>query len=1117
MEYVNVSHKRLFKGIIHNFSSELDGENAVNNLLSEEGYWSTKQRDVPVPEFFIIDYQDIVTINHIELIPSGSGSSTFPGNFRIEISADGNTWRVFHTEKNFKLETETYKLQFPLTDIRFLKVIITDPKEITLRYYTEIGQCIAGISGIGEIAATSSSSSESGPEKLLDYDDSSCWETQIKRNSEKESLFIDLGDIFHINRIVLATSPMGFPENILFECSTDNEIWEPLLEEKNFYKGEPKKRYSWDFTITPIRFLRIEADAIERAPGEFVVRIAELEICAAVFDHSHTHNTGRMTPFASIFQAGLVKLAKDGDSSAGTVVQGSDRRLWDATTLFKGIVQLAEDGEDHKGTVVQASDSRLKPASELKPGIVRLGYDREIKPGTAVQGNDSRLQTATVDSFGITRLCPDGKYTDLGVVTGNDSRLQKATEKFYGICQLAGDGDYSQGKVIQASDNRLRDASTTYKGIIMLAEDGTGGEGTVVQANDKRLQNASSTSKGIVELAEDGEDLPGVVVQGSDQRLKEATTTSKGIVELAEDGEEKHGAVVQGNDRRLKDATVSTKGIVELAENGEDRAGVVVQGHDKRLKDASEVGKGILRFAADGEEADLAAVQGNDKRLKEATTGSKGIAELAEDGEDNEGVVVQGHDRRLKDATTTTKGIVELAEDGEEKPGIAVQGNDRRLKEASELEKGILRFAADAESTAFAAVQGNDRRLKDATTTTKGIVELAEDGENAEGVAVQGNDKRLKDATTISRGIVELAEDGEESDGVAVQGNDRRLKPATERSPGIVRLGKENETKANFVVQANDPRLSNDRNPLPHSHEYAPEEHDFNSHKGSISVKGARDNTFKELTPPSDESSIIHAVNESVKPGAIGIAGVAGTKTEKASQSYGVVGHSRYVGVRGQSSGGESPRGCGVLGISRFGAGGVFSSEHTYALVADGYGKIAEYDDSFRLMGNGDALQVSGKADFNGPLHIRNDHQAKEDHNFPVNIVELFEVDEKEYISPGNMLIAAESGGSVLSLAQDAYTRSVIGIVAGNPTVILNNCGTEKKVYPVVLAGKALCKVDARETPIHPGDLIVTSNTRGCGMKGTIDSFDKVGTVIGKALDRLEEGIGLIPVFITHQ
>ncbi|MBN2077484.1 MAG: carbohydrate-binding protein, partial [Spirochaetes bacterium] len=491
---------------------------------------------------------------------------------------------------------------------------------------------------------------------------------------------------------------------------------------------------------------------------------------------------------------------------------------------------------------------------------------------------------------------------------------------------------------------------------------------------------------------------------------------------------------------------------------------------------------------------------------------------LAEDGENEPGVAVQGNDRRLKDASTAARGIVELAEDGEDAPGVAVQGNDRRLKDASTAAKGIVELAEDGEDAPEVAVQGNDRRLKDATTVAKGIVELAEDGESAPGVAVQGNDRRLRDATTAAKGIVELAEDGEDTPGVAVQGNDRRLKDATERDPGIVTLAKDGQSKKGSVVQSTDGRLSDARTPLPHEHDYAPVGHEFNSHSGTISVRGARSESFTGITPPSDDSTIIFAKNEASDSGSIGCAGIAGISTQKEIRSYGIVGHSSHIGVRGQSPGGtgDSPRGCGVMGVSRFGAGGVFSSEHDYALVADGYGALDRYDDSVKLEGKGEALLVRGASLFQGAVTLRQDVRGDGD-ALPANLVELFELDNEEYIAAGDLLVVAAGGKSVLSRSRTEYNPAVIGVVSGNPAIVIDSRGEKKNHYPVVLAGTALCRIDAQKKPLRPGDPVVTSGTPGCGMSGAIDSFEKIGTVIGKALDGLDSGIGLVPVFIAHR
>jgi hypothetical protein len=191
----------------------------------------------------------------------------------------------------------------------------------------------------------------------------------------------------------------------------------------------------------------------------------------------------------------------------------------------------------------------------------------------------------------------------------------------------------------------------------------------------------------------------------------------------------------------------------------------------------------------------------------------------------------------------------------------------------------------------------------------------------------------------------------------------------------------------------------------------------------------------------------------------------------------------------------------------------VFSSEHSPSLVVDGYGTISEFDDTVPLMGDGNALLVKGRSEFIGTVLIG---KGDKDNRYPGNLVELFQVEDDEYISPGDILVASERGNAILARSRSKFNRSVIGIVSGNPTVILNSTSNDERLYPVTITGRTLCRVDARENPIKPGDLIVTSETPGCGMAGKIDSMDKIGTVIGKALDSLEDGIGTIPVFVTH-
>ncbi|MCL1833079.1 MAG: discoidin domain-containing protein [Leptospirales bacterium] len=920
MEFINISQKIFHKGIIHSSSSRESNLLNAESMLNDRGHWCTKKSSIPTKEFAIIDFEQDVPVDYIKITASQEGASTFPNSFRLEVSNDCKSWRAFYSENNTSLKANIHEIDIPLMIFRFLKILITEPAVLGSSYYSEIGKIEAGIYGIEQVTASSYLGLNT-PEKLFDKNPDSYWESAQNNQSKIETLNIDLGKNSCINRIQLTSASEGFPESFHIETSIDNEIWITLINEKNF-DAEPNNTYAWETDIKNIRYLRFETHGKQLKNGKYGIKLSEISISAAPTDHLHTHTIGDISPHASVYHAGLIKLSRDGESASGTVVQATDSRLRDASTVFKGIVKLANSFETDPGLAVQANDLRLQPATEQKAGIVRLAYNRETDSDAVVQASDARLQHATEESFGIVKICHDGEYKENSVISGNDSRLYKATTSSLGICKLAEDGATEIGTVVQASDSRLSDASVYNKGIVMIASDGEISENTVVMSSD----------------------------------------------------------------RRLKDATISNKGIVELAENGEDK----------------------------------------------------------------EGVAVQGNDKRLKDATISNKGIVELAENGEEKEGVAVQGNDKRLK--------------------------------DATTQSKGIVELAEDGENKEGVAVQGNDKRLKDASEKDRGIVRFAPNG--------------------------------ESGHNLAVQADDIRLHDKREPLNHEHNYAPMTHEYASHAGTIAIKGEKSEPFYEITPPFDESSVIYGNNTSKENFSIGVTGISGVVSDKKINAYGVLGHSSHVGVRGQSSGQEGS-GAGIIGASRFGAGGIFLSEHEYSIIADGTGSIiGKFDDNLKLIGSGKALLVAGTSEFEGTINIKGSGKEK---NFPGSAVELFEADEAEYISPGDILVISEQGNSILSKAKKSYSKSAVGVVSGNPFIVINNSGKEEKLYPIVLGGKALCKVDARNNPIKPGDLIVTSDTTGCGMAGNIDSFDKIGTVIGKALHGLEDGVDLIPIFVIHQ
>jgi hypothetical protein len=120
----------------------------------------------------------------------------------------------------------------------------------------------------------------------------------------------------------------------------------------------------------------------------------------------------------------------------------------------------------------------------------------------------------------------------------------------------------------------------------------------------------------------------------------------------------------------------------------------------------------------------------------------------------------------------------------------------------------------------------------------------------------------------------------------------------------------------------------------------------------------------------------------------------------------------------------------------------------------------------------------------------------------------------------GDLLVIDQTANRHLALAQQPYSTLVAGIYSTKPGML----GSIKRVdeaaakdeIPLAVVGIVPCKVTAENGPIQAGDLLVTSSTPGHAMKGT-DRSRLVGAVVGKALESLQEGAGVIQVLVTLQ
>lgn len=131
---------------------------------------------------------------------------------------------------------------------------------------------------------------------------------------------------------------------------------------------------------------------------------------------------------------------------------------------------------------------------------------------------------------------------------------------------------------------------------------------------------------------------------------------------------------------------------------------------------------------------------------------------------------------------------------------------------------------------------------------------------------------------------------------------------------------------------------------------------------------------------------------------------------------------------------------------------------------------------------------------------------------------EDFDVDESQKFDRGSVMTISEGGR--LRPCTKAYDQRVAGVVSGaggfHAGIVMDSRQGQHCRTPVALSGKVYCKIDADYCSVDVGDLLTTSATVGHAMKAT-DCLKAFGAVIGKALDRLHGGCGLVPILVSLQ
>ncbi len=252
---------------------------------------------------------------------------------------------------------------------------------------------------------------------------------------------------------------------------------------------------------------------------------------------------------------------------------------------------------------------------------------------------------------------------------------------------------------------------------------------------------------------------------------------------------------------------------------------------------------------------------------------------------------------------------------------------------------------------------------------------------------------------------------------------------------------------------------------------------------------------------------------------------------------HGRTGSSDHAGVAGVSWGsgigvyGESASGYGVVG-KHTGATGEYAGVYGRTDSSDGWaGCFVNWSTSSVITGgvlllrnhSSDTLPTGGDfikaVDFYGTdaqFRVTPSGQGRSDVGWTTPAEDFAEMlPAVEGLEPGDVLVVGPDGK--LARSTQPYQSTVVGVYSTQPGFVGGQPVEEELEghIPLAVVGVVLVKASAENGPIHPGDLLVASSIPGYAMKAGPNP--PIGTVIGKALEGLEEGAGIIRMLVILQ
>jgi hypothetical protein len=247
-------------------------------------------------------------------------------------------------------------------------------------------------------------------------------------------------------------------------------------------------------------------------------------------------------------------------------------------------------------------------------------------------------------------------------------------------------------------------------------------------------------------------------------------------------------------------------------------------------------------------------------------------------------------------------------------------------------------------------------------------------------------------------------------------------------------------------------------------------------------------------------------------PNTVGVEGISasGTGVHGNTSAAGSFTEAGVVGSTGATNG------IGVRGVANNG----INAWGVYGQSSDGIGVYAQTDNGFGVYAT--LTTTSGNLFIgvtNGAAKFRVDSNGKGyfdggTQNSGADVAEFIRATDGA--EPGDVVEIDTGHPGQFRRCATSNSTAVAGVISTDPGVTMNAAdpaGAPDQTGPrLALVGRVPVKVTAENGPIRAGDLLVASSTDGHAMRAPLEPAS--GSVIGKALEQLQQGVGVVSMLV---